>query len=68
MQASQMCCGNTHAVFSQTLLILHKEMPISSHFRDIFLNTPNTFDPNWQTLGLNTDARLLMLSVVTANC
>lgn len=61
---SYTCC----LPYSKTLLILHKEMPISSHFRDIFLNTPNTFHPNWQTLGLNTDARLLILSVVAANC
>lgn len=55
-------------LYSKTQLTLHEEMPISSHFRDIFSNTPNTFDSNWQITGLNSGATVLSLSVVTASC
>lgn len=29
-------------------VFLNGEMPIISHFRDIFSNIPNTFGSNWQ--------------------
>lgn len=43
-------------------------MPIISHFKDIFSNTPNTFGPNCQISVLDAGSRLLSLPVVTVNC
>lgn len=55
-------------LYSKVYLILNAEMPIMSHFRDIFSNTSNTFGPNCQISVLDAGSRLLSLSVVTVNC